>query len=72
MPIGNKSDNTLKKGEWQHTQKKGEWQHTQNVCDNTLKKKMSTTAQKNVFKKIMKDQVGRIERSKIELEQRFG
>jgi hypothetical protein len=62
-PIGNKSDNTLRKGEWQHTQKKGEWQHTQ--------EKVSTTAQKNVFKKITKDQVGRIERSKIELEQRF-
>jgi hypothetical protein len=32
---------------------------------------VSTTAQKNIFKKITKDQVGRIERSKIELEQRF-
>jgi hypothetical protein len=28
---------------------------------------VSTTAQKNVFKKITKDQCGRIERSKIEL-----
>jgi hypothetical protein len=44
-PIGNKSDNTLKK-----------------VSDNTLKRrvtthsrKVSTTAQENVFKKIMKD-----------------
>jgi hypothetical protein len=62
---------THSKGEWQHTQKasdntfkKGEWQHTQ--------KKVSTTAQENVFKKITKDQVGRIERSKIKLEQGFG
>jgi hypothetical protein len=43
------------------------------VSDNTLKKKkVSTIAQKNVFKKITKDQVRRIERSKIELEQGFG
>jgi hypothetical protein len=55
-PIGNKSDNTLKT--------RSEWQHTQ--------EKMSTTAQENVFKKIAKDQVGRIERSWIELEQGFG
>jgi hypothetical protein len=61
-PIGNKSDNTLKRVS-DNTLKKGEWQHTQ--------ENVSTTAQKNVFKKIMKDQVGRIERSKIELEQRF-
>jgi hypothetical protein len=49
-PIDNKSDNTLKKGEWQYTQnkkwltthsKKGEWQHTQ--------EKVSITAQENVF-----------------------
>jgi hypothetical protein len=32
---------------------------------------VSTTVQKNVFKKITKDQGGRIERSKIELKQRF-
>jgi hypothetical protein len=70
-PIDNKSDNTLKnmsdntlKKMSDNTLKKDEWQHTQ--------EKVSTTAQKNVFKKITKDQVGRIERSKIELEQRFG
>jgi hypothetical protein len=53
--IGNKSDNTLKNG-WMTTHSK------QEVSDNTLKK-VSTTAQKNVYKKITKDQVGRIERS---------
>jgi hypothetical protein len=62
-PIGNKSDNTIKKMS-DNTLKKvsdstlkirSEWQHTQ--------EKMSTTAQENVFKKIAKDQVGRIERS---------
>jgi hypothetical protein len=42
----------------------------QEVSDNTLKKgehynskRVSTTAQENVYKKITKDQVGRIERS---------
>jgi hypothetical protein len=66
-PIGNKSDNTLKrwvtthsKERWVTTHSKCEWQHTQ--------EKVSTTVQKNIFKKITKDQVGRIERSKIELE----
>jgi hypothetical protein len=63
-PIGNKSDNTLKKG-WVTTHSK------QEVSDNTLKK-VSTTAQENVYKKITKNQVERIERSYIELDQRFG
>jgi hypothetical protein len=63
-PIGNKSDNTLKKisdntlknKKWVTTHsRKCEWQHTQ--------ENVSTTAQENVFKKIAKDQVGRIERS---------
>jgi hypothetical protein len=43
-PIGNKSDNILKK-----------------MSDNTLKKKVSTTAQETDYKKITNDQVGRIE-----------
>jgi hypothetical protein len=58
---------TNSKCEWQHTQErwvtthsKCEWQHSQ--------EKVSTTAQKIIFKKITKDQVGRIERRKIELE----
>jgi hypothetical protein len=54
-PIGNKSDNTLKKVSDNTLKTRSEWQHTQ--------KKMSTTTQENVFKKIAKDQVGRIERS---------
>jgi hypothetical protein len=52
-PIGNKSDNTLKKVS--DNTLKGEWQHTQ--------KNVSTTSQENIFKKVTKDQVGRIERS---------
>jgi hypothetical protein len=54
---------THSKGEWQHTQK-------QEMSDNTLKnvstitqKGLSTIAQENVYKKITKDQVGRIERN---------
>jgi hypothetical protein len=35
----------------------------QEVSDNTLKKKVSTTTQETDYKKITKDQVGRIERS---------
>jgi hypothetical protein len=35
----------------------------QEVSDNTLEKKVSTTAQETNYKKITKDQVGRIERS---------
>jgi hypothetical protein len=49
------------------------------MSDNTLKKmstiaqkKLNIIAQENVYKKITKDQVGRIERSWIELEQEFG
>jgi hypothetical protein len=34
-----------------------------NVSDNTLKKKVITTAQEMVYKKIVKDQVGKIKRS---------
>jgi hypothetical protein len=44
-PIGNKSDNTLKK------------------VSTTTQQWLNTTAQENVYKKITKDQVGRIERS---------
>jgi hypothetical protein len=58
------SDNTLKKVSDNTLKRK--------VSDSTLKKKVSTTAQKNIFKKITNDQVGRIERNKIELEQGFG
>jgi hypothetical protein len=35
----------------------------QEVSDNTPKKKVSTTAQETIYKKITKDQVGRIERT---------
>jgi hypothetical protein len=54
-PIGNKSDNTLKRVSDNTLKTRSEWQHTQ--------EKVSTTTQDNVFKKITKDQVGRIERS---------
>jgi hypothetical protein len=50
-PVGNQSDNTLKKGELSHTQK----------GEHYSSKRVSTT--ENVYKKIMKDQVGRIKRS---------
>jgi hypothetical protein len=53
-PIGNKRDNTLKKVSDNTLKTRSEWQHTQ--------ENVSTTAQENVFKKITKDQVGRIER----------
>jgi hypothetical protein len=42
-----------------HSKIRNEWQHTQ--------KGLSTTTQENVYKKIMKDQAGRMERSYIEL-----
>jgi hypothetical protein len=45
--------------------------HSKRVSDNTHKK-MSTTAQENIYKKITNDQVGRIKISYIEFEQEFG
>jgi hypothetical protein len=54
-PIDNKSVNTLKMVSDNTLKIKSEWQYTQ--------EKVSTTAQDNIFKKITKDQVGRIERS---------
>jgi hypothetical protein len=49
------SDNTLKT--------RSEWQHTQEKSEHYSSRKVSTTAQEMDYKKIMKDQVGRIERS---------
>jgi NADPH-dependent 7-cyano-7-deazaguanine reductase QueF-like protein len=37
--------------------------HSKQEVSTTAQKELSTTAQENIFKKIMKDQVGRIERS---------
>jgi hypothetical protein len=54
-PIGNKSNNTLKRWVTTHSKIRSEWQHTQEKDEHYNSRKD--------FKKIMKDQVGRIERS---------
>jgi hypothetical protein len=46
-----------------HSKIKSEWQHTQEKGKHYNSRKVSTTAQKMIYKKITKDQVGRIERS---------
>jgi hypothetical protein len=45
-------DNTLKiKNEWQHTQnKKNEWQHTQEKGEHYSSRKVSTIAQRKIYK----------------------
>jgi hypothetical protein len=53
--IGNKSDNTLKNKKWVTT-------HSKKIIT-TAQQRLSTTDQENIYKKITKDQVGRIERS---------
>jgi hypothetical protein len=45
-----------------HSKIRSEWQHTQKG-EHYSSKRVSTTAQENLYKKITKDQVGRIERS---------
>jgi hypothetical protein len=46
-----------------HSKIKSEWQHTQEKGKHYNSRKVSTTAQKTIYKTITKDQVGRIERS---------
>jgi hypothetical protein len=62
-PIGNKSNNTLKKMSDNTLKIRSEWQHTQEKGEHYSSRKVSTTAQKPDYKKTTKDQVGRIERS---------